>query len=128
MSSPYTNNYTKQSRFFLLISGDFATFLFRLSDISGSNRAAFKNYMQYYINVKTMMWISSIEFKVELKGIEGLELDMQRGMLMNLCLNNSLSWRIKKAVSEFVTGVYLNVEKYNYFTDIHDFSFFLQRM
>lgn len=75
-----------------------------------------------------MMWISNYEFKVELKEIEGLELDMQRGMLMNLCLNDDLGWRIKKSISDFVTDVYLNVEKYNYFTDIHDFSFFLQRM
>jgi hypothetical protein len=107
---------------------NYTCFRLKLSKLSSKKAEHFRKFLKYYIEIKSLFYNLSTDFNVPLKKIHPLEKISQRGIILNLILNKDLRWEIRKSLTDFVIRVYLHIEKYNYFTDHHDFSFFLQNM
>lgn len=109
-------------------SQNYLCFRLKLSKLSSKKLEHFRKFLVYYIEIKSLFHILSADLNVPLKKINPLEKVSQRGLILKLILDQNLRWEVRKSLSDFVVQVYLHVEKYNYFTDLHDFTFFLQNM
>jgi hypothetical protein len=109
-------------------SQNYYCYRLKLSKLSSKKLEHFRTFLVYYIEIKSLFHILSTNLNVPLKKINPLEKVSQRGLILKLILDQSLRWEVRKSLSVFVIQVYLHVEKYNYFTDLHDFTFFLQNM
>jgi hypothetical protein len=107
---------------------NYTCFRLKLTKLSSKKVEHFRKFLKFYIEIKSLFYNLSSDLNVPMKKINPLEKISQRGIILKLVLNKDLRWEIRKSLTDFVVNVYLNVERYNYFTDHHDFSFFLQNM
>ena len=107
---------------------NYTCFRLDLTKFSSKKVEHFRKFLKYYIEIKSLFYNLSSDLNVPLTKINPLEKVSQRGLILHLILNANLRWELRKSLTDFVVQVYLHVEKYNHFTDLHDFYFFLQNM
>ena len=108
--------------------GQFQNFAIKTQKLGSKKYKYFSRFLEKYIVIKSMFYHVAEDLKVELKDISEMEKEADRGAMLKLLLDKKVRWEIRKAISNFVCHVYLDVEKYNFITDEHDFTFFLQKM
>ena len=104
---------------------------FDMIKISLSNvgkKSNFFMFLKYYVKIKSLIFKAHYSFGILIAGLKQLEEDNNKLVLPYMTINPHLDLGLKKGVSNFVVQVSLHMDKYNYFTDDHDFTYFCQKM
>lgn len=88
----------------------------------------FHDFLKYYIKLKSRLFYCNLKLGTMLLGLKSLEADPSKHVLFKLVVQDDLNYSMKSGLVSFIAKVYLFFNKYNYFTDDYDFTYFCQKL